>query len=488
MQVSFGNFSKRRNSTKQPGSLSDVRDVRLKETTSTDNPTFVLTGNTFNYNYAQWGNTYYFINDIRSVHNNLIEVECVIDVLATYKAAIQASTQFVCYSSQSGGIWLPDMRIPLLKETLVSRSVTSMAGLFNTVGFYVLATVGKDGSVLYAMDKSTLLTLLDKVNDWSDDMIDALMQGNYPWSGGTAATYDFSTVETAIESLSKMSSMSGLIGNAYSQAPNCIRSCIWVPFFASQFADGGADLYLGNFDTGLHPFTLKGEAVSNTVSVNIPWHYSDWRRGICEDVYLYLPLVGMVNLSGDSLTNVSSLSITYSATATDGTVCYEVSAAGNVIGTYSGQCASNYPIGINQQASAGEMAQSLIGGAEKTVSAAIEGKTIGSKVAGAAMEGVAAAYDFMNVKNSTHVSCIGGIGGGAGAGLSLDIMCYTVAHPTVIAPSAMAVTMGVPTMQPLALSGLTGFCQCANAHVEADAHAEVLDAIDTYLNNGFYIE
>ena len=32
--VSFGNFSKRRNSTKQPSGLSDQRDCKLKETTS----------------------------------------------------------------------------------------------------------------------------------------------------------------------------------------------------------------------------------------------------------------------------------------------------------------------------------------------------------------------------------------------------------------------------------------------------------------------
>ena len=48
--------------------------------------------------------------------------------------------------------------------------------------------------------------------------------------------------------------------------------------------------------------------------------------------------------------------------------------------------------------------------------------------------------------------------------------------------------MGLPTMKPISLSTLTGFCQCANAHVEAPAQASELDAIDRYLNSGFYIE
>ena len=40
----------------------------------------------------------------------------------------------------------------------------------------------------------------------------------------------------------------------------------------------------------------------------------------------------------------------------------------------------------------------------------------------------------------------------------------------------------------MALSTLTGYCQCANAHVAAPAMGAELDAIDLYLNSGFYIE
>ena len=104
------------------------------------------------------------------------------------------------------------------------------------------------------------------------------------------------------------------------------------------------------------------------------------------------------------------------------------------------------------------------------------------------MNAVSAVYDTFDVANSTHLSCIGGIGGGAGVGLDLYITCYTVAHETVINPTDMKDTMGLPTMKPLLLSTLTGFCQCANAHVEAPATAGELDAIDSMLNAGFYIE
>lgn len=483
--VSFGTFSKRRNSTKQPSTLSDQRTVTLKESTSQDRPIFICTGNNFNYNYCMWDGKYYFIDEIISLRNNEIEIHCVMDALATYKAEILASTQYVCYSSQSGGVWLPDTRIPVLKETVTARSSASLASLFNTTGFYVLSATGKDGCCMYAMDKSQLNALIDSVNTWADDLIDYVVndQGNYG--------YDFSSVENGLESLGKMSIQTGVVGNAYANAPACIRSCIWVPFFAAPFADSGAQLFLGSFDTGIHPFTVKAQPITGSVSVNIPWIHSDWRR-MYEDVYIYLPLAGMIQLSADSLTNVSSLTIEYSATASDGVVAYTVKASGNVIGTFGGQCSANYPIGINQQASAGEVIQSIMSGATNMVNAAINSSispvSMGAAAAGVALEGVNAAYNTQNVINSTHPSTIGGVGGGAGSGLDLNVQCYVVSHDTVMTPSDMKDTMGLPTMQPLALSGLTGFCQCANAHVDAPATAGELNAIDYFLNSGFFIE
>lgn len=495
--VSFGSFSKRRNSTKRPVSLSDQRTVKLKEATSVDAPTFILTGNNFDHNYAKWDDRYYFIVDIRSIHNNMIEVDCVLDPLATYKADILASTQYVAYSSVLGDQWLADTRLPVLKSVNTSKSTAAISTLFNASGFYVLTVVGKDGCNTFAVDLATLEKLLDKINDWSDDLIDDILAGNYPWSQGqSAVTYDFSSPEAATESFAKMNMLTGFAGNAYESAPSCIRSCIWVPFFATPFVDTGKDLYLGQFNADINPrpFVIKGEPVSGSISINIPWHFSDWRRSYCEDVYLYLPLVGMVSLSADNLAQSSSLTIKYSATATDGCVCYQVVSGNQIIGSYGGQCSANYPIGISQQASAGAIAQTAFEGLHKTVNAGFSAASslnpvgIVAGAADAGMTAIEAGYNTMNVAMSRNNSCIGGVGGGAGAGLDLNVTCYTVAHDTIISPSDMQQTMGLPTMKPLQLSSCTGYCQCINAHVEAPAMAAELDAIDSMLNSGFYIE
>ena len=119
--VKFGVFPKRRNSTKVPTSeLSDSRTVTLKENTSQDQPTFIVTGNNFNYNYCEWDGKYYFINDIESLRNNEIAVSCVLDPMATYKTQILASTQFVSYSASTGIVpYLVDTRLPVLKDATV---------------------------------------------------------------------------------------------------------------------------------------------------------------------------------------------------------------------------------------------------------------------------------------------------------------------------------------------------------------------------------
>ena len=528
MQVSFGTFSKRRNSTKRPTSeLSDTRDVKLKQATSLDSPTFILTGNDFNFNYCQYGNRYYFVTDIRSIHDNLSEVDCILDPLATAKDYILQSVQYVCYSSHNSNTWLPDTRIPLVKATKTARNTASLSSLFNTNGFYVLTAVGKQGCVAYAMDLNTLTALLSDIQSWEDDGVLAAMQQitapgssysrapyHVPASNGLQDCFDAlcttlvqtfeslgnmftdaqQSMATALASVGGAAVTTGFVGNAYQIAPQCIRSCIWVPFFASQFASSGTELWLGNYKANLpyNPFKLKADPVTGSVSVAIPWHYSDWRRGICEDVYLYLPMVGMIKLSADSITNVSTISVKYSATATDGVVCYEVKADGNVIGTYAGQCSANYPIGINQQASAGEIVQSIIGGASKMASAAAKSSLSPISMAGAGAglvaETIGATYDTINIENSTHLTTVGGIGGGAGSGLDLNVQCYTVCHEPVMTPSDMQATMGLPTMMPMQMSTLTGYCQCANAHVEAPLMAHELDAIDMYLNSGFFIE
>lgn len=484
--VYFGNVAKRKNSTLQ-GSVNDPFSVVLKNPTSLHTPTFTISAESFNYNYAKWDDRYYFVTDIVAKNNNLYEVSCELDVLATFKSEILASTQFVSYSSSQTSVWLPDTRIPVQKNATVAQATSTMNFLFTDGGFYVLAAVGEGGCEVYCTDRTNIRAMISNLSNWTNDLKTAIFAAlPFPTpSDETEATANLYT--TMIQT--------GILGNAYLDAPNCIRSCIWVPFFVSSFADGGGTtIKLGAYDTGATAYRCKTSPVTNSASVTIPWQYNDWRRAVCEEVYLYLPMVGMINVPSDEIINQTSITVEWSATATDGCIAYRVISGNQVIGTYGANCSVNFPIGISQQASAGEIVQTAFQGLQSTVSSGISAASsvnpvgiVGGAVE-AGLNAVGGAYDTINTAMTRHNTCIGGIGGGAGVGLSLDLKCFTVAHPTVIEPSVMQQTMGLPTMKPMALSGLTGYCQCANAHVEAAAESRELDAIDAYLNSGFYIE
>lgn len=492
----FFKFSKRKNSTKQPTGSGTSYTVNLKSGTSFISPTLLLEISGYpDYNYLKFEGMFYFVNDIVSVRQDLWEIYCKVDPLATAKTSILNSTQYVSYSSAGGSTWLPDNRIAIQKNATVASATTSMNFLFTAGGFYVMSVVGYQGCDVWALDATKMGLILDRINDWSDDIIDDVLNADYPWSGGTPipSPYNFTTVENALESIGKMMTLTGVAGNAYNAAPSCIRSCIWVPFFISSFIPGSSEeIYLGQFPTNVFSFKCKTDPETNTVSVNIPWQYNDWRRATCEDVYLYLPLVGIIALSSDSIINESALTIEWSATATDGNIAYLVKAGNQIIGTYGANAAVNYPVGVSQQSSIGERATTMLASLEKvaTIGARATASPIstGAAAAGMIIDFIQGGYEVLNTANTRHNSCVGGIGGGAGVGLDLDATCFTVAHPTNISPSAMQNTMGLPTMKPMALSTLTGFCQCANAHVELDLPSTIMDAVDAYLNSGFYIE
>ena len=485
--VYFANIAKKRNSTLQ-GTFTDSKDVVLKAPTSIDRPTFLVSAAAFDYNAAKWGDRYYFITDVVSVRAGQWEVSCILDVLATYKTDILASTQYVCYSSQNGDTWLADTRIPVKKSATVDHSQVSPS-VFSSIGFYALTVTGKTGTEVFALDESDIKALIADINTWANDLVDGINDGTL-----FGINYDFSTPQDALESLAYITSQTGVLGNSYANAPQNIRSCLWLPLSKSQFVSGSKRIYLGNWDTGITADQVKIGPVSDSFTISIPWQRSDWRRAVCESLLLYLPFAGCINIPVDLVINETTLTIRWSISATDGTIAYFVyGGSNNIIGTYGGTLGANYAIGINQQSSLGEVVQTAYNGLERTVSAAINTSispfSIAAGIAGVAMNGANTAYEVADVMMSTHPTTIGNFGGCTGIGLTLGVVfLISVAHDTIISPASMAATMGRPTMKPLTLSTLSGFCQCANAHVAAAAQAEELDAIDSYLNSGFFIE
>ncbi len=479
--VSFGTFAKRKNSTKQPTSeLSDVRDVKLKQSTSYDNPTFIITGDDFGYNYCSWNGRYYFVTDIRSMHNGLTEIDAEIDVLATYKANILNTVAYVVYDSVAN-TELVDNRLPM--KTSKSVQANSVISPFhfdpNDSGCYILSITGSNGSTgVYKVSQSELSDLIDDLQFILDDIFDVYnnppAQPTYSasdWIGNFVIAFEYfaDDLKWRLDCLRKP--ISQLFGSG--NIPENIRECKYIPFDVGTTA-GSNTVYLGTFETQQQLSKLTTNTIKRTATVNIPWQANDYRRrSPYTEIYLFLPYIGMTILSSENLIGQTSLDIEYGLSVRDGGLSVIVSSGDEIIGQYAGNVSISVPIGFSN-ISPTKTIQSILQG-----TAALATKKFG-------LIGMSA-LDFAE-SITPNYSCIGGLDGLAPLALNQDIVCYTVFHDTIAAPNQNLQVIGSPSMCSKSLSTLTGFVQCTDAHVEAPAMASELDAIDNFLNSGFFIE
>lgn len=470
-----GKVSKKRNSTLQP-TLSTSFDVLLKTPTSLHSPTFTINTSAFDFNYLKWDDRYYFVTDIVARNNNLWDVSAVIDVLATYKTEILATTAYVLYDS-AANTELIDNRLPMKTTKTVSAS-TAVCPLVPDSGCYILSLTGSNGTTgVYKVTSGDLADLIDDISYIMDDIFSVY---NNPPAQPTyttdvaenikiAANYFVDDLKWRLDCLRKP--ITQLFGSG--NIPQNIRECRFIPFDVGTTA-GSNTIYLGTFETQQSLSKLVTDTIVRSANVSIPWQASDFRRrSPFTELYLYLPYIGMTRLSAENLIGQTSLKVDYALSVRDGSIICTVSSGSEIIGQYSGNVGISVPVGISNL-NAAKVAQSILTGVGSLAT-----KNIG-------VIGMSA----LNFADSVtpNYSCIGGLDGLAGIATNQNITCYTVFHDTIAAPNQNLAVIGAPSMCSKSLGSLTGFCQCLDAHVAAPAEAQELEEIDNYLNSGFYIE
>ena len=467
-----GNVSKRKNSTLQP-SLGASFDVLLKTPTSLHSPTFTISAGSFDYNYLEWNGRYYFVTDVVSRNNNLWDVSAVCDVLATYKADILNTTAYVLYDS-TPNTEIPDNRLPI-KTTKTVQTSTAACPFTVDGGCYILSLTGAQGTTgVYKVRESDLAALIDDLQDVTDNIFD--WTGITPPAKPTGSQNLWDWLEYIGDYLKFMLEsayrpISQIFGSG--NIPENIRDCRFIPFNVGVTA-GTNPIFLGTFATQQSFGKLLTDVVHRTTTVNIPWQATDYRRrSPFTEVYLYLPYIGMTRLSSENLAGQSSVDVAYTLCVRDGSLICTVSSGGEILGQYSGNVAASVPVGVSN-VSLGRAAQSLIATAASVAT---------DNLAALGM----ASIQYANAVTPNY-TCIGGLDGVAATGANQNITCYTVFHDTIVAPNQNLQVIGAPTMCSKTLGSLTGYCQCADAHVSAAAEAQELDEIDAFLNGGFYIE
>lgn len=515
MDIYLYNNTKRLNSTKEAPTVSrTLTDCYLKDNCSIISPVIRIKDTSKpDENYFKFLDRYYWITDVVSITNDIFEIHGEVDPLTTYRSSILGTPAFVLYDS-TPNTQLPDPRLAIETDCDVYTATVNMPWSFSSgLGTYLIATTGNTdeldlinlvtrsndriGTGVYTIPQNQLRKLGFDVEDWRDVFQtlwntfstekNRINQTYFVPGADTLATIQNFISGWALTAQNAIDYITGFFrlfaGNILgsSSALSNIKASYWLPFevpgtaLRTPTATHSNHLALGNYTDIVSGLMEVADPVitSLTLSVDIPWHFTDWRNAACTEVMLYIPLIGCINIPSDVVKGNNTLEVKLSLNLYSGALAVEVLCGGAQIGTYGSSCSMPILIG-DSNINTGDIIN--------TLGAAVTKNYLGA--------GANAIMSFNEM-----VSSVGGLGGGAGVGLSDKIVCICRVHETSQEPSALINTIGTPAHQLKTLATSLGYVQCLNAQVvpQADDNAPYatraeLEAINTYLNSGVYLE
>ena len=442
MLITLYSFSKRKNSTKQPITGTQV-GVNLKSPTSKYNPTFIIGNiNPLSYTYLKWEDRYYYIDDIRFIRDHYYELVCSLDVLATYKSNILATSAYVAYSSSNYNVNLLDTRI---SSVTTATTQTSSSVLFDD-----FLTSGGTYIVSYLTDKPTV----------GASGVVWLDQSGCNSLAETLSTEGFN---------SYLSDLSKQMQGAY----DSLLSCLVVPFNWYAGTTAATEIHLGSYTGPFGKIPTEGETYN--CLVDIPWQYSDFRNSsLYTSLLLYLPCYGLVELNANDFIGKTQIHIKCTIDGITGIGVYHV---GNV---FKGNCtfATSYPIGTSHRNSLQQLDNAI-----SLASSFATNNYLG--VASSLINGI-----ILDQKRT--YGQVGTANGGVLVKSSIipdpsRVVCITITHKTNVEPSTFTSSLGRPCNQVISLSSLTGYVQTVNASVSIPNSIYATE-VNNLLNGGVYIE
>lgn len=454
----WSDFTKRKNSTKQPTGGTQ-KTVVLKEECSLENPVFILNEPIADYTYVEAFGEYFFVTDVINLDKHRSEVRCTLDPCATYKTGITGYTAFVERAASSYDAYINDQLLTAKQDIIRESVISTNLSVFGS-GCYIAEVLNKnDGIALYVTpDLSPYKQLL------------------------TPSCYNASDIQDWIDSK---------IAQAF-DLDVYIGSIKWVPFDASDIGTQTTSFYIGPVDVGVPAsYTIRKASqshnVRSTVSVSLFSQdlFNDFRD--CNPRFtqynLRLPGVGIVDLDsaiiGSAIHHSRSITCDIDIDLVSGDVVYTLNADSvrSHFARFKGNVSVNVPIGK----SVSDMTQSI-----SMVAGGVAGGAVSGGVPGAIIGGVVGLVNAVHNELTPQTSMVGGSGNKADliatrSSLALSRRQYGAKdYPTTVA--------GRPLYQNVLLSTLSGFVKCGNASVPLNCRDADREAINNYLNTGIYIE
>ena len=474
--VNFYSIAKRDNSTLVPTNPIETAQCVLKDGASLLDPVLLLehAGEPYFSHFAFEGR-YYKVTDIRSVRQNLWELAGTVDVLASWKSNILATSAFVAYDT-TANTEITDRRLSTKTTTTRSENAGNAFDYLGKGFCVMLNVVGESACATYAVSLANVVELLaDMTTNWLDDLIPEVDPDDPPadWIEKIAQS-----ITTGFRQLVSSGS-----------AADCIKSAFILPIPYNMVSGTLETIMLGQYSTGIQGKRRTSRGIQDASAVSIPWQASDWRRNApYHEIYLYIPMIGVVSYPASALIGISTLYVDVAFDETAGDAVFTVSTdaisggvASRVIGQYTTNIAANFAIGASNITP-----RQLV-----TAVASTAGVVAASVATGGAAAVAAGTAGIMGEMNS--VTPIGSSVGGAGGGAVLALFgyvprCMTIFHDTNVAPDSVSAVIGTPANAVKSLSGLTGYVETRNFSVSGAMTDRERADINRLMDGGVYIE
>lgn len=446
-EIVLYHFSKRKNSTKRPTGQGTEVPCLLKSATTFQNPTFILQkpmNDMLQFNYAKWADHYYFIDSTTSINAGQTEISCTEDVLATYKNEISNYTCFIERSSNQTTLANDTMYIPTNDWVLSTRNVRHKEKIMTSTYSqqYIIRAVSRTGVASYYINGDQLNNLLDYMyteSNFTDVITDAITKLMF-------------------------------------EPFKYIVDLKWIPFVDSAFNNSNDEaIQLGFWDSGVTAKRIDEDTVVNfsySFAFDNPLYaITDFRyySPSFSNYFIKLPFIGVVALNPYKIDE--SVNALYQFDATSGLCNVFLQSKKVVFASYQFQLSVPVQIGY---------ASTNI--AQLTTSAV---SLVGAGLQGNIAQGISSGIEAGRSITAPEVSMLGTIGNISNI-LNNQILEFNSYACTSINPDGASEGYADGTVR--SISGLSGYIKCRNASIEISGFTGDQEAVNNYLNSGFYYE
>lgn len=492
--VTIYEFQKRHNSTRRPEGASWDFNGLLREGSSLITPTISFEfatdfspmsnsyGLKFNYAYVPKFARYYWITDW-TYEGGLWHATMKVDVLASFRPEILASSAFVAYD-ESTNTDLVDSRMSML----TAKTIDSAVGMFSKLGQHdsgggviILMATGRSSTAAFAMTQSDISQLMDNIiSYWTTELPIPPYPGDINQDPWYIILYNAIRMQIAGE----IQDVINLFSNG--SAADNLRSAIQLPLDISDIPGSTQVVWLGQYYSQVYGKKVSSRILYDTCQVQIPWRYTDWRMNEpYTEIFLYIPYVGNVKMPNSVLIGETDLRIYAYVDLISGDAIFQIyiEPSDKLIAVYTANIGACYPIGVSN-VSASQTVTGIAGAVGSIAAGSASGGTVGA-VTGAlgAVQGIMAA-------NTPTTSCVSSGGGGASQGLNGRCTVTVISHNTIPIPGDPDTTaiMGTPTMRVRPLGNITGYLETRGAAVTGNMTATEHAELNAMLDSGIYVE